>query len=152
VARRVSKSILGTAACSPSRRTVARVVYLGDPVAQGEDQGLEAGVGVELGEDLGYVRADGGDAEVEAFGDLLVAQPGGERREDLALAGRQGFSLPAGSRGRCAARGWRAGPPLWPPAGRRVAPREQAACRVHDLADAAGLVQDTCGVGFDGAR
>jgi hypothetical protein len=57
-----------------------------DVVAEGQEDGLELGGHVELGEDVGDVVALGCGGDVETVGDRRADEPLGERLEDLVFA------------------------------------------------------------------
>src|SRR5215472_5949511 len=62
---------------------------LGQAGGVSEDHKLSPVAGVELDHGTAHVRLGGQGAEHEPAGDLLVRQPGGDKRHNLALAGRQ---------------------------------------------------------------
>src|SRR3990172_5978372 len=64
-----------------------RGVEADEALAQGVADEVGAVLGVELGHDVGAVRLDGLDADVELLGDLLVGGALGDELEHLALAG-----------------------------------------------------------------
>ena len=59
-------------------------------VLHGEDGGSDPVRDTELGDDGGHVRLDGGLAQVQPVGDLLVGQGLADECQDLQLTGGQG--------------------------------------------------------------
>src|SRR5712664_836551 len=62
-----------------------------EAAADAEGYGFGAGGGAEFAEDGGYVELGGVVGDVEAGGDFLVGQAGGEHLQDFALAAGEGL-------------------------------------------------------------
>src|SRR5918999_698798 len=69
-------------------------LYIDETVAHGEQESLEPRVHPELAEDAHDVVAHRTAADVQASGDLLVAQALGEQPEHLPLPGSELFDAP----------------------------------------------------------